>query len=117
MGVPRLRFPSCSAPCFPPSSTPLFLLFLFSFPKTIFDIVLCFEKLIIIIVVTTATCEGVKGAVIVNGIVLSLTLAPRPQVGHTHVDDVGDEADDDDGDDDANDDDNDGDADDADHVW
>ena len=54
-----------------------------------------------------------KGAVIVNGIVLSLTLAPRPQVGHTHVDDVGDEADDDDGDDD----DNDGDADDADHVW
>ena len=36
-----------------------------------------------------------KGAVIVNGIVLSLTLAPRPQVGHTHVDDVRD----DDGDD------------------
>ena len=30
---------------------------------------------------------GVRGAVIVNGIVLSLTLAPRPQVGHTHVGD------------------------------
>ena len=41
----------------------------------------------------------VKGAVIVNGIVLSLTLAPRPQVGHTHVDDVGDDDDVDDGDD------------------
>ena len=39
-----------------------------------------------------------KGAVIVNGIVLSLTLAPRPQVGHTHVDDVGDDDDVDDGD-------------------
>ena len=34
-----------------------------------------------------------KGAVIVNGIVLSLTLAPPPQVGHTYVDDVGDDAD------------------------